>query len=72
MTANTDTNIGDPAKAVSPKKFVWYDVMTSDVAAATDFYRSVVGWSAADSGSERTYSSPLGRSGYGRRDHADP
>jgi predicted enzyme related to lactoylglutathione lyase len=43
MTANTDTNIGDPAKAVSPKKFVWYDVMTSDVAAATDFYRSVVG-----------------------------
>jgi uncharacterized protein len=55
MTANPNPNIGNPAKAVSPKKFVWYDVMTSDVAAATDFYRSVVGWSAADSGSERTY-----------------
>jgi predicted enzyme related to lactoylglutathione lyase len=31
-------------------KFVWYDLMTSDMAAATAFYTNVVGWSAVDSG----------------------
>jgi len=30
--------------------FVWYELMTSDPAAATAFYTRVVGWSAADSG----------------------
>ena len=31
-------------------KFVWHDIMTTDVAAATAFYARVVGWKAADSG----------------------
>jgi uncharacterized protein len=30
--------------------FVWYELMTSDPAAATAFYSRVVGWTAADSG----------------------
>jgi len=34
----------------SPSQFVWYDVMTSDLAAAESFYKSVIGWTAADSG----------------------
>ncbi|SRR5579875_747584 len=33
----------------SPRgKFVWYDVMTNDTKAATDFYKHVVGWSAQE------------------------
>jgi predicted enzyme related to lactoylglutathione lyase len=31
-------------------KFVWYELMTSDIAAATRFYSDVVGWSAKDAG----------------------
>jgi predicted enzyme related to lactoylglutathione lyase len=31
-------------------KFIWYELMTSDQAAAIDFYGEVVGWTAADSG----------------------
>ena len=31
-------------------KFVWYELMTSDTAAAERFYRSVVGWNAKDAG----------------------
>ena len=30
--------------------FVWYELMTSDPAAAAAFYAKVIGWSAADSG----------------------
>ena len=30
--------------------FVWYDLMTSDMAAAESFYGEVVGWQAKDSG----------------------
>jgi uncharacterized protein len=30
--------------------FVWYELMTTDAAAATSFYTSVIGWQAADSG----------------------
>jgi uncharacterized protein len=44
-----------PAKDAKPQKFVWYDVMTTDAAAASRFYGEVVGWSIADSGSEPTY-----------------
>jgi uncharacterized protein len=33
-----------------PSKFVWYDVMTRDCEAAGSFYRSVIGWTTADSG----------------------
>jgi uncharacterized protein len=37
-------------------KFVWYDVMTTDVKAAEAFYRSVIGWDIRDSGmSDRSY-----------------
>lgn len=36
--------------AQSSGKFVWYELMTSDAAAATRFYQSVVGWEAKDSG----------------------
>ena len=31
-------------------RFVWYELMTSDLAGATDFYSKVVGWKAEDSG----------------------
>lgn len=31
-------------------KFVWYELMTTDTAAAAAFYQSVVGWDAKDSG----------------------
>ena len=34
----------------SPSGFVWYELMTSDMAAAEAFYRVVVGWGAEDSG----------------------
>ncbi len=33
-----------------PSHFVWYDLMTSDPAAATAFYRDVIGWQAQDAG----------------------
>jgi predicted enzyme related to lactoylglutathione lyase len=29
-------------------KFIWYDVMTSDTKAATEFYRHVIGWNAQE------------------------
>jgi predicted enzyme related to lactoylglutathione lyase len=31
-------------------KFVWYELMTTDTAAAEAFYRNVVGWTARDAG----------------------
>lgn len=34
----------------SDGKFVWYELMTSDTAAAEGFYRSVLGWRARDAG----------------------
>ena len=38
-------------------KFVWYDLMTTDMKAAEAFYHTVVGWDAADSGlTDRSYS----------------
>jgi predicted enzyme related to lactoylglutathione lyase len=33
-----------------PVPFVWYDLMTNDVAAASKFYADVVGWKIEDSG----------------------
>ena len=33
-----------------PSRFVWYELMTSDAAAARAFYTQVVGWQASDSG----------------------
>ncbi len=34
----------------SVAKFVWYDLMTTDIDAAASFYRAVIGWTSADSG----------------------
>ena len=34
----------------SPRKFVWYELLTTDPAAAENFYRGVIGWSGQDSG----------------------
>ena len=34
----------------APSKFVWYDVMTTDVKAAEKFYAAVMGWKMTDSG----------------------
>ncbi len=31
-------------------KFVWYELMTTDVAGAENFYRDVIGWGAQDAG----------------------
>jgi predicted enzyme related to lactoylglutathione lyase len=37
-------------------RFVWYDLMTTDIDAAASFYRGVIGWTSADSGmSDRSY-----------------
>jgi predicted enzyme related to lactoylglutathione lyase len=39
-----------------PGSFVWYELMTTDTAAAAAFYTAVAGWTARDSGqSEPTY-----------------
>ena len=38
-------------------KFVWYDLLTTDMAGAAAFYKEVVGWDAVDSGlNDRSYS----------------
>jgi uncharacterized protein len=34
----------------SPSKFVWYDIMTTDIDAAAKFYTNVIGWGVMDSG----------------------
>ena len=42
-----------PAKTKAPGltgRFVWYDVMTTDMTAAEAFYRHVIGWTTKDSG----------------------
>ena len=36
--------------ATTPSRFVWYELMTTDPAAARAFYTQVVGWQASDSG----------------------
>jgi uncharacterized protein len=35
---------------MTASRFVWYELMTPDAAAAADFYSQVVGWRAQDSG----------------------
>src|SRR5438067_5715503 len=37
------------------RKFVWYDVMTTDTKAAEDFYGRVMGWDMKDSGMPDQY-----------------
>jgi uncharacterized protein len=36
--------------ASATSKFVWYDLMTTDMKAASAFYEKAIGWSIADSG----------------------
>jgi uncharacterized protein len=36
--------------AQPPSRFVWYELMTTDAAAAQRFYSEVIGWHAADAG----------------------
>jgi predicted enzyme related to lactoylglutathione lyase len=38
------------AMAHTHGRFVWYELMTTDMAAAESFYRDVVGWGAQDAG----------------------
>jgi predicted enzyme related to lactoylglutathione lyase len=38
-------------------KFIWYELMTTDVAGAANFYSKIVGWDVADSGqTDKPYS----------------
>lgn len=39
----------------SPKPFVWYELMTTDIAAAEAFYRAVIGWTAEPWGAPGSY-----------------
>src|SRR6266567_830604 len=41
---------GREAMASPHGSFVWYELMTTDAAAAETFYKSVIGWSAQDAG----------------------
>jgi len=41
--------------SASNPRFVWYELMTSDVAAAAAFYRGVLGWDSRDAGMGEPY-----------------
>ena len=42
--------------SVMQGQFVWFDLMTTDLPAATAFYRTVIGWTAEDAGmTDRSY-----------------
>jgi uncharacterized protein len=46
--------------------FMWYDLMTTDTAAAAEFYGTVVGWTAQDQGNGMGYSVlSVGKTGIG-------
>src|SRR4051794_10115106 len=44
------TQSGRDAMASSQGSFVWYELMTTDAAAAETFYKGVIGWNAHDAG----------------------
>ena len=52
MTASVDVQRGKQALAdphnPSHGRFVWYELMTTDMAAAKAFYAKVVGWGTED------------------------
>ena len=52
--------------AMKQGDFVWHDLMTTDVAAAADFYARVVGWTVTDSGTCRGTKILLGGHDAGR------
>ena len=33
-----------------PSKFIWYDLMTTNMKAAETFYKKAIGWKIADAG----------------------
>jgi predicted enzyme related to lactoylglutathione lyase len=37
-------------------RFVWYELLTTDVAAATEFYSAVIGWTVTEAGTAKPYS----------------
>ena len=43
-SANTPRSESKTALPVSHGRFVWYDLLTTDVAAATSFYTNIAGW----------------------------
>ncbi len=44
----------------TPAKFVWYELMTNDPASATQFYKTVVGWTASRMGDYTILATPHG------------
>src|SRR5688500_9482521 len=56
-SANTRRADSAATPSVSRGRFVWYDLMTTDVPAATAFYTEVAGWGtqAFDMGPDRKY-----------------
>jgi len=42
---------------MSPRhgNFVWYELLTTDVVSATEFYSAVIGWSVTEAGMDRPY-----------------
>lgn len=56
-SANTPRVDSATTPSVSRGRFVWYDLMTTDVPAATTFYRKVAGWGTQefDMGPDRKY-----------------
>jgi uncharacterized protein len=50
--ANTQAtpSAGNSGAAPGASPFVWYELMTSDLPAATQFYQAVLGWQADDAG----------------------
>ena len=45
--------------AATANSFVWYELMTSDLAAAETFYKGVVGWATQDAGMPEPYTMVL-------------
>jgi predicted enzyme related to lactoylglutathione lyase len=49
MSANANAN-AQATSVPSAAPFVWYELMTTDLTAATQFYQAVLGWQADDAG----------------------
>ena len=62
MTTASSTLLGRP---------VWYELMTSDMAAAEKFYKNVIGWTAAPFEGSPTPYTTFSRKGGVRRRRAD-
>lgn len=58
-TASSQATSTPPTSATNRGRFVWHELMTPDVDAAQDFYKAVVGWSAASWGDGSMDSAPV-------------